>query len=151
MCAQPYALSSEATDYLTLVGEHNVCLEAASPRSPLPAARRLVRCDALARLAADYGKSTVHGVVLQTRGLVHMHSFVKHTVPSKCRHCKRACYLQAMSCTKCGVICHRKCTELLQVSNIVVSYAVLHWHAVHTMQLPLTPYRWRARLRRTPC
>lgn len=44
-----------------------------------------------------------------------LHSFAKHTIPSKCRHCRHACYFHAVSCVLCGVVCHKRCTELLQV------------------------------------
>ena len=86
-------------DYLRERGALNQCL-AAPDQEPVPAADpAATKVLSAQEVAAQPDK----------------HAFARLTFPSKCMHCKRACYLNSVVCSKCGLACHKKCTNKLTV------------------------------------
>eukprot|EP00047_Mylnosiga_fluctuans_P004739 m.236284 g.236284 ORF g.236284 m.236284 type:complete len:948 (-) comp12952_c0_seq1:298-3141(-) len=104
---EAFELSQEVADYLPQVDVINLCVDPAIASSRLESV------------------SPVMAKRTQDPDPVGLHQFVKHTIPSKCRHCRHACYFQAVACTQCGIVVHRRCTELLQTRCKVPSSSML--------------------------
>eukprot|EP00730_Choanoeca_flexa_P000987 TRINITY_DN10430_c0_g1_i1.p1 TRINITY_DN10430_c0_g1~~TRINITY_DN10430_c0_g1_i1.p1 ORF type:complete len:1112 (+),score=245.70 TRINITY_DN10430_c0_g1_i1:96-3431(+) len=100
---EPHAMALERVNYLKDRGFNNACLDQ-SVDSGSPSDAKSPRGSVSVMSAQEVARQP------------DMHAFTRLTIPSKCRHCKKACYFHSVYCTKCHIACHRRCTEDLEVT-----------------------------------